>query len=98
MENLQKLLKAFYKQLLGAEQRGDEEQAQRFQNPFIFQHVLKTKVPERICYLYNKNKTSVINTYGTPEMALIRLVNNQYKVVKMKILLESLWSEMCHLA
>ena len=70
LENLQKLLKTFYKQLLEAKQRGNEEQAQRFRNPFIFQYVLKTKVPERICYLYNKNKTSLIKTHGMPEMAL----------------------------
>ena len=98
LERLQKLLKTFYKQLLEAEQRGDEEQAQRFRDPFIFQHVLKTKVPERIRYLYKKNKTSLIKTHGMPEMALIRLVDNQLKVVKTNILLETLWSEMCQLA
>merc|ERR1711873_229917 len=95
LEKLQKLLKTIYKQLLEAEQRGDEELAQKFRNPLIFQHVLKTVVAERIHYLYKKNKTSLIKTHGTPEMALIKLVDNQYEVVKMNILLESLWSEMC---
>ena len=77
LERLQKLLKTFYKQLLEAEQRGDEELAQKFRNPLIFQHVLKTMVAERIRYLYNKSKTSLIKTHGMPEMALIRLVDNQ---------------------
>merc|ERR1712240_220347 len=40
LEKLQKLLKTFYKQLLEAEQRGDEEQILMFQNPLIFEHVL----------------------------------------------------------
>merc|ERR1712240_889759 len=98
LEKLQKLLKTFYKLLLEAVQRGDEELAQRFRNPSIFQLVLKTKVTERICYLYKKNKTSLIKTHGTPEMALIRLVDNQIEVVKTNILFETLWSEMCQLA
>ena len=76
LERLQKLLKTFYKRLLEAEQRGNEEQAWKFQNPLIFEHVLKTMVTERICYLYKKNKTTLIKAHGTPEMALIRLVDN----------------------
>ena len=36
LEKLQKSLKTFYKRLLEAEQRGDEEQIQKFQNPHIF--------------------------------------------------------------
>merc|ERR1711964_676912 len=97
LENLQKLLNTFYKQLLEAEQRGNEEQAQKFWNPCIFQHVLKTKVPERICYLYNKNKTSLIKAHRTSEMGLIKLVENQLEMVKMNILMEPLWSDMCQL-
>ena len=77
LEKLQKVLNTFYKQLLEAVQRGDEELAQRFWNPLIFQHVLKTMVAERICYLYKKNKTSLIKTHGMPEMALLRLVDNK---------------------
>ena len=55
-------------------------------------------VTERICYLYKKNKTILIKARRTPEMALIRLVDNQYEMVKTNILLESLWSEMCQQA
>ena len=74
------------------------EQAQKFWQEPIFQLVLKTKVTEIIRYLFNKNKTPLIKTHGTPEMALIRLVDNQYEVVKTNILFQTLWSKMSHLA
>merc|ERR1712240_838689 len=58
----------------------------------------KTKVTERICYLFNKNRTPLVKTHGTLEMALMRLFDNQLEVVKMNILFQTLWSEMSQLA
>merc|ERR1711873_10782 len=40
----------------------------------------------------------LVKTQGTPEMALMRLVDNQLEVVKMNILFQTLWSEMSQLA
>ena len=92
LERLQKSLKTFYKWLLEAEKRGDEEQIQKFQNPHIFKQVLKTMVAKRIRYIYEKNKTILLKAHGAPVMALIGLVNNQYELVKTNIVLESIWS------
>merc|ERR1712240_931240 len=58
----------------------------------------KTKVTERICYLFNKNRTPLVKTHGTLEIALMRLVDNQLEVVKTNILFQALWSEMSQLA
>ena len=94
LERLQRLLKTFYKRLLNAEKRGNQEQIQMFQNPRIFNHVLKTMVTKRICYIYEKNKTRLLKAQRTPVMVLIGLVDNQYEMVLTNIVLESMYSDM----